>query len=93
MLAVAAVYIKYAGGDLRQQARPCRLETSAGLVERRRRAGSTLSGFEAGIKAKAPAPLIGFDRYPGALTDRADTNVIVVDGPAFAVRIVVAAAG
>jgi hypothetical protein len=72
------------------QPTPLRNPPAPGRTSTRRRI--ELFGFEAGIEAKAPARLIYFDRYAGALTDRADTNVIIVEAPAFAVRIVVAAA-
>jgi hypothetical protein len=52
-----------------------------------------LAWFDARIEAARPVPALGFERHAGALGDRADTDIIAINAPAFAVRIDAAAAG
>jgi hypothetical protein len=52
-----------------------------------------LAWFDARIEAARPVPALGFERHAAALGDRADTDIIAINAPAFAVRIGAAAAG
>ena len=53
---------------------------------------SMLAGFNAGIKAACPAPLIEIGRNAGALANSADGNIAIEDVPDFPVAINAAAA-
>ena len=52
-----------------------------------------LARMKAGIEATAPMPLVDVDRNAGPLADGADMDVVKIDVPGYAVRIVGAAAG
>jgi hypothetical protein len=92
MLAVAAIFIKCAGRDLRQQNGPCGLEIDARLIEGECRAASMLSRMQSGIEAATPSPLIDLDGHACTPTDRTNPHVAIVDAPAFAMGIGAAAA-
>ena len=61
---------------------PVGLEADAGLVKSRRRTAGAFAGLAARIEAASPAPRIFIVPDAGAVRDRADMDVAVIDVPA-----------
>jgi hypothetical protein len=75
--------LKIGLGALRQEHQPRALEVGAGLFEGRGGVGLMFARMRTGIEAAAPFPRIGVARIAGALGNRPDVNIAVVNVPTF----------
>ena len=87
------MFVESAFRDFREQRLPVSLKPRARGFECAGGAVPVLARLEPGIEAAAPATLIAMNWNVGALADRADANITVIDMPSFAVAISGAAAG
>jgi hypothetical protein len=85
LISLLAPCLKIGLGALRQEHQPRALEIGAGLFEGRGSVGLMFPRMRARIEAAAPFPRMGVVRVAGALGNRADMNIAVVNVPAVAV--------
>lgn len=83
--AVAPVLGEVSLGAAGKVVAPCGFEGGAGLFEGFGRVAAAL--VRPVIETDRPAPLVDVGRYAGALGDRADAGIAVIDVPAFLVDV------
>ena len=74
---------------------PCSLETGAGLFEAGRRGADLPLALPVSerIEADSPVPLVDVMRHPGALADRPNRDIAVIDVPRLLVTVRFSVAG